>query len=212
MPDSSSERTKKDELKTYRLLNLQKTPSTFKKKRSWEHRGLEKIMGGKDPGRPVLRVPQKVYWELREEVYREFLLKLQENRITGSLEKILDSVQDELENRIYDRWLQKQKTCEGPSTQGSSYQDYRSNVIDGVLQNIKTIQKRNPDRYQKIWRSVVGIPLSQESWLHQIDEKKGIAYIRCFNNALAFQISKKSDVRIRLSEALGVKIQSIRMT
>jgi hypothetical protein len=198
---------KKDELKTYRLLGLSRVPRGKKKREFIEHKGLEKIIGGDTPERPSLRIPQPRYWELREQVYREFLEGVEKVGTLIPLERLLDSAKADLERRIYDLWTRSQES----KPEKSPFQGYRHQVLNEVMGKIKSIQKRNPDRYQKIWKEIVGPEFSKESWLHRVDEEKGIAYIRCFNNALGFQISRRPDFARQIGEKLNCRITSIRI-
>ncbi len=200
-------KSKKEELKTYRLLGLSRVPRGKKKRAFIEHKGLEKIIGGETPDRPSLRIPQPKYWELKEQVYRDFLEGVEKVGSLIPLEQLLESVKGELEGRIYDRWAQSQEAT--PETE--PFQSYRNQLLTEVMGKIKSIQKRNPDRYQKIWREVVGPEVSKESWLHRVDEVKGIAYVRCFNNALGFQFSRRPDFARLLGEKLLCRITSIRI-
>ncbi len=200
-------KSKKEELKTYRLLGLSRVPRGRKKQAYIEHKGLEKIIGGETPDRPALRIPQPRYWEIKEQVYRDFLEGVEKVGSLIPLEQLLESVKGELERRIYDDWAQSQEST--PETE--PFKGYRNQVLSEVMQKIKSIQKRNPDRYQKIWREVVGAEVSQESWLHRVDELKGIAYVRCFNNALGFQFTRRPDFSRLLGEKLGCRISSIRI-
>lgn len=200
-------KSKKEELKTYRLLGLSRVPRGKKKRQFIEHKGLEKIIGGETPDRPALRIPQPKYWELKEQVYRDFLEGVEKVGSLIPLEKLLESVKEELERRIYDLWAQSQEEI----PESEPYKGYRNQVLSEVMQRIKSIQKRNPDRYQKIWREVVGPEFSKESWLHRIDEEKGIAYIRCFNNALGFQLTRRPDFLRVLGEKIGKRVTSMRI-
>ncbi len=198
---------KKDELKTYRLLGLARVPRGKKKRAYIEHKGLEKIIGGESPDRPSLKIPQPQYWELREQVYREYLEGVEKIGEKIPLEILLESAKDQLERKIYERWVQSQST----KPEKKPYQGYRNNVLTEVMTQIKSIQKRNPDRYQKIWKEIAGPEFSKESWLHRVDEAKGIAYVRCFNNALGFQLTKRPDFVRQLGEKLQCRIASIRI-
>lgn len=203
------EKSKKEELKTYRLLGLSKIPSSQRKRRAIEHRGLEKVIGGNSPDRPSLKIPQTLYWELKEIVYKEFLLKIEKAQILAPLEMILEGAREDLEIKIYDLVVQRKSESKEIGFEG--FKEHRRNLLDEVLKQVKSVQKRNPDRYQKLWKETVGAILAQESWLHRVDEKLGIAYIRCFNNALGFQLTRREDFKNSLSQKLGFPIKTFRL-
>ena len=98
---------------------------------------------------------------------------------------------------------------EAPPTAGFAH--YRGGVLDELLGQIQARQAHNPGRYQSVWAELVGPELAQQSRLEKIHPESAVAYFRCLNSALSYQLQRRADLPAKLSRALGVPVRQLRV-
>lgn len=235
-PFRGPEKTKRNELKTYKELGLVREAKTARQRRKLSGGGARFLVGGDDPTRPELIVARELYQRTRAEVLRALLVEardtLGETAITK--EEILDHLKPRVERETYDRLArahhhgprldaafqrlhgrrptaQERTMMPPPKGEGTvSYDHYRGGLVDEVLGQIGARHTHSEVNYQTIWAELVGARLAQESRLEKIVPESGVAYFRCTKAALSYAIRTKADLPKKLSKALGVPVRQLR--
>jgi len=96
-------------------------------------------------------------------------------------------------------------------TPPAGFAHYRGGVLDELLGQIQARQAHNPGRYQSVWAELVGPELAQQSRLEKIHPESAVAYFRCLNSALSYQLQRRADLPAKLSRALGVPVRQLRV-
>lgn len=82
-------------------------------------------------------------------------------------------------------------------------------LIDHVVGRIAGRQTHNPAHYQTAWAEAVGPEIAQQSELSRVDEAAGVAYFRCYNSALSYQLQRRADLPRRLAKSLRARISRL---
>jgi hypothetical protein len=64
-------------------------------------------------------------------------------------------------------------------------------------------------RLQEAWAAAAGEEAAQEAILDGVDGLRGVAYICCLSSTRRHQLARKDDLKAKLSEKLGVKINRL---
>ena len=230
---------KREELKTYGELGLGRYYKSARQRRRLSGGGPRLLIGGDDPGRPQLVVEREIYNKTRLAVLRALLVRAREELPGVGRDFLLDHLAPRVERETYERLAAvyhhaprldaafrrlhgRQPTAgerdslaptpEAPASGGTaSFDRYRGGVLDELLGQIQARQSHNPDRYQSVWAELVGPELAQQSWLEKIAPESGIAYFRCLNSALSYQLQRRADLPKKLAQALRVPVRQLRV-
>ena len=102
------EKTKRNELKTYKELGLAREAKTARQRRKLQGGGARFLVGGDDPARPELIVARELYQKTRAEVLRSLLIEVRD-RLGGETEaaltreELFDHLRPRVERETYDR-------------------------------------------------------------------------------------------------------------
>jgi hypothetical protein len=231
-----NERTKREELKTYRELDLRRDLKSAAQRRRVEANGLRRVLGDGSATQPYLIVETKRYRAVRLEMQRKLLL---EARVIG-LELPVDTLMRQLKPRIetmtyaqlaeecgheamrhvtvaaLGRALTPQERARFADTHAACESGSRAanqgaqTALNHVLGAIEQRQSHNPARYQTIWADLVGADAAQQSHLDSVDAATATAWFRCTNSVLSYALQRKSGLVAKLAKALGVPVRQLR--
>jgi len=234
-------RAKKEEVKTYKDLGLNRSLKSKAQRSRLEKSGVHKVIGGQEAERPYLKASKQRYHEIRREVTREFLEKARASGMTVPLNVLMQHLHGRIEQITYDRlateqqqsvrvessFLQhhgrsptvneKARFVESSASKESSalppgWGNRRHALIDHLLNTMQDKLTHNPARYQTIWAEIVGAEVAQQSCLERVNGAEGTAYFKCFNSALSYQLQRQAELPKKLSRALGVTVRTLRVT
>ncbi|MEZ0295366.1 MAG: hypothetical protein ACAI35_02820 [Candidatus Methylacidiphilales bacterium] len=260
MPSPSSSRedsgsSKRDEMRTYRALGLDRALKSRAGRARMERGGLWRVIGGSaGPGtsdaagsssgyaassRPPLQVLNSRYAEVRLQVLRECLVRSRDSDAPLPPDLLARQMSDRIEAETYDR-LAAEATAsvvleqafikthgrkpmpqelsrfaaaqstpvwgEGPPPAHRN----RGALIDGILARVADVQQNNTARLQTAWATAVGADAASRSFLDKLDPHTGIAWFRCLNSALSFQLQRQPGLAQKLAAALGKPVRMVK--
>lgn len=235
--NDSTEHSKREELKTYRAIGLSREGKSRAGRRKAQRTGLYRYIGGDCLERPHLKVPREAYLRVWRESQAIILEKWKKSSLEATAKAAL--MRPEIERMTYEKLASEmnsmiavetsfqqsegrkmtlhEKSLYGRTLQlsestrddNSQMNQKRKLALNHVVQKIFDLHQGDTNQLQAAWVSVVGPETALESILESIDPRTGIAFCRCNNPTLKFQMQRTRDLSARLSQALGRKIQKI---
>jgi len=228
-------RDKREELKTYRELDLRRDLKSIRARKKIEANGLRRVLGDGSSGQPYLVVEMKRYREVRLEIQRKFLVEARAKGLNLDVDMLLRQLKPRIEGLVYTQLAietshdtelhapvaalgRKLTTAERAHFAASRATSDISGLaissanraLNQVLGHVEQRQTHNPARYQSIWAEIVGAEAAQQSFLDNIDAATQTAWFRCTNSALSYALSRKPALAQKLAKALGLPIRQLR--
>ncbi len=224
--DSSS---KKKELVSYKILGLGREMKSKRRRTAAEDAGLYRYIGEGTAERPWLKVTRMDYLVTRRMVMVELLGK----KPAGDADRL------RIERKTYDWLARRQEAAVGlqesfrqahgrgmtprelemfsraggmeakardPQAAASGQ---RKRLLAEVVEKVENRVRGGQMRLQEAWAAVAGEETAQDSMLDRIDGFKGVAFIRCLSSTRRHELARREDLKMKLSEKLGVKIRRL---
>jgi hypothetical protein len=231
-------RDKRDELKTYRELELTRDLKSQRQRRRVEARGKLRVIGDGSTAQPYLAVDGKRYRQVRLEHQRRLLVEARGMKLGLPADRLLAQLTPRIEGLTYaqlaeeahhetaqknplpalGRALTEQEQARfadsralekfPPAREGGK--DSAGAALQHVLSRIEQRQTHNPARYQTIWAQLVGADASAQSHLERVDAATQTAYFRCHNSVLSMDLQRRPGLAQKLSKALGLPVRQLR--
>ena len=227
-------RAKRDELATYRELELGRELKSIRQRRRVEARGKLRVIGDGTADRPYLSVPAERYLQARREHQRRLLVEARAQGLPLPADRLLAQLTPRVEQLTYAqlaeearhenarhipvaalgralttgeraRFAATREMEDVPKAKGPA-----STALDQALGAIERRQNHNPARYQAIWAELVGPDAAVQSQLTRIDPATQIAWIRCHNSVLSADLQRRKGLPALLAKALGVPVRQLR--
>ena len=227
-------RAKREELSTYRELDLGRELKSIRQRRRVEARGKLRVIGDGTADRPYLAVPAERYRQARREHQRRLLVEARAQGLPLSADRLLAQLTPRVEQLTYAqladearhetarhtpiaalgraltaaeraRFAATRELHEEPKMTGLA-----AVALDEALGAIERRQNHNPARYQAVWAELVGPDAAVQSQLHRIDPATQIAWIRCHNSVLSADLQRRRGLPALLAKALGVPVRQLR--
>jgi hypothetical protein len=231
-----NERTKREELKTYRELDLRRDLKSAMQRRRVQANGLRRVLGDGSATQPYLIVETKRYRAVRLDVQKRLLLEARRAGIELSVDALLRQLKPRIEAMTYaqlaeesrhdamrhvtmpalGRALTPQERARFADTHaaGESAAPGTSRraetALNHVLGAIEQRQSHNPARYQTIWADLVGPDVAQQSHFEGVDAATATAWFRCTNSVLSYALQRRAGLAVKLAKALGVPVRQLR--
>ena len=237
-PSFITPRDKREELKTYRELELRRDLKSVRARRRVEAGGVRRVLGDGSSGQPYLIVATRRYRQVRLEVQRELLVEARRSGLNLAVDLLLRQLKPRIEALAYARLaeeagqetllhvplpaLGRALTAEEKShfaaSQALSKTAGKAPVLPSssclalnhVLGNIEQRQTHNPARYQTLWAQVVGPDAAQQSYFEQVDPATQTAWFRCTNSVLSHDLQRRPALAKKLAVALGLPVRQLR--
>jgi hypothetical protein len=230
------ERTKREELKTYRELELRRDLKSKVQRRRVEANGLRRVLGDGSDTQPYLIVETRRYRLVRLEIQRRLLLQARQSGLNLPVDLLLRQLKPRIEAMTYAQLAEETghealrhvpiaalgraltadeqshfaaSRAESRDTARTANQSTRTS-LNLVLGSIEQRQAHNPARYQTIWAQLVGPDAAQQSHLDHIDANTQTAYFRCYNSVLSTDLQRRRGLTQKLSRAIGLPIRQLR--
>jgi len=231
-------RDKREELKTYRELDLRRDLKSIRARKKVEANGLRRVLGNGSSGQPYLVVETSRYRQVRLEIQRQLLLEARQQGLDLDPDLLLRQLKPRVEALAYaqlaeetgadtlrhvpvaalGRALTAEERARFAASRAVSKKTLpaapvassASRALNQVLGQVEQRQEHNPARYQAIWAELVGPDAAQQSWLDQIDPATQTAWFRCANSTLSYALGRKSGLAQKLGKALGLPIRQLR--
>ena len=231
-----NERTKREELKTYRELDLRRDLKSAMQRRRVQANGLRRVLGDGSATQPCLIVETKRYRAVRLDVQKRLLLEARRAGIELSVDALLRQLKPRIEAMTYaqlaeesrhdamrhvtmpalGRALTPQERARFADTHaagesaahGSSRR--AETALNHVLGASEQRQSHNPARYQTIWADLVGPDAAQQSHFEGVDAATATAWFRCTNSVLSYALQRRAGLAAKLAKALGVPVRQLR--
>jgi hypothetical protein len=230
------ERTKREELKTYRELKLRRDLKSALQRRRVEAGGQRRVIGDGSGSRPYLIVETKRYREVRLEVQKRLLLEARRIGLDLPVDPLLRQLHPRIEAMTYAQLAEESRheaqrditvAALGRALtprERASFAETRAAGEEGIptgnfaaqtalshaLGAIEQRQTHNPARYQTIWAGVVGPDVAQQSQLEEIDAATQTAWFSCYNSVLSADLRRRAGLAAKLSKALGKPVRQLR--
>jgi hypothetical protein len=231
-----NERTKREELKTYRELALRRDLKSAAQRKRVEANGLRRVLGDGSATQPYLIVETRRYRAVRLDMQRKLLLEARALGLEIPVDKLLRQLKPRIEAMTYaqlaeasghealrhvtvaalGRALTPQERASFADTHaagegGSQAKNHiAKTALNHVLGAIEQRQTHNPARYQTIWADIVGADAAQQSQLDQVDPATQTAWFRCYNSVLSVDLQRRKGLAAKLAKALGVPVRQLR--
>ncbi len=228
---------KKEEYKTYRELGLGRDLKSKVRRNKINLKRVNRVIGGNEC--PYLQVNNQRYLEVRREVTKQLLREARDAGLNVPIEALMASLRPRIERLAYERlakeqqaaahvevksvetngrhptFLEKQRFVEsaalGMENQTLSAEMSRGGLVDDVIGRIQNRQQNNSARFQTAWAQVVGPDIAHQSQLDHVDSASAIAYFRCYNSVVSYQLQRQFDLPKKLGKALGMVIRQVRV-
>jgi hypothetical protein len=230
---SRDERTKRDELKTYRELDLRRDLKSAAQRRRVEANGLRRVVGDGSGSQPYLIVEAKRYQAVRLEVQKKLLLEAKRIGLEMPVDKLLGQLKPRVEAMTYAQLAdeaghealahvtvagmgrpltaQERAHFAAAGGTGTNAASARTGIaLNHVLGAIEKRQTHNPARYQAIWADMVGLDAAQQSELVGVDAATQTAWFRCTNSVLSSDLQRRKGLAAKLGKALGKPVRQLR--
>jgi hypothetical protein len=228
---------KRDELKTYRELELGRGLKSARQRKRLEASGTQRVIGDGSSSRPYLLVEARRYREVRLEVQRRLLIQARQTGLNLPVDLLMRQLRPRIEGMTYaqladerdhavaqnlpvaalGRALTTEERAHFAASHAASDVIPRREASRGtrvalnqVLGSIEQRQSHNPARYQTIWAQLVGPDAAQQSQLESVDAATQTAFFRCVNSVLSADLRRRPGLAQKLSRALGVPVRQIR--
>jgi len=233
---AATPRAKREELSTYRELELGRELKSIRQRRRVEARGKLRVIGDGTADRPYLSVPAERYLQARREHQRRLLVEARAQGLPLAADRLLSQLTPRVEQLTYAQLADEarhENTRHNPvaalgraltAEERARFAATRalddipaaagpaSTALDQALGAIERRQNHNPARYQAIWAELVGPDAAVQSQLHRIDPATQIAWIRCHNSVLSADLQRRRGLPAQLTKALGVPVRQLRAT
>jgi hypothetical protein len=231
-------RDKREELKTYRELELGRDLKSQRQRRRLEARGKLRVIGDGSTGQPFLAVDGKRYRQVRLEQQRRLLLEARAMNLDLSPDRLLAQLTPRIEALTYallaeesrheatrhipipalGRALTEQERARFADSHAlaaaekprEAGRDAAGAALQQILVRIEQRQTHNPARYQTIWAQLVGPDVSAQSFLERVDPATQTAYFRCHNSVLSSDLQRRPGLAQKLAKALGLPVRQLR--
>jgi hypothetical protein len=233
---SRDERTKREELKTYRELDLRRDLKSAVQRRRVEANGLRRVLGDGSATQPYLIVETKRYRAVRLEMQKRLLLEARRIGLEIPVDTLLRQLKPRIEAMAYaelaeesrheamrhvpvaalGRALTPQERARFADTHAAGEATGRAanqgtqTALNHVLGAIEQRQSHNPARYQTIWADLVGSDAAQQSQLEQVDAATQTVWFRCTNSVLSYDLQRRKGLAAKLAKALGKPVRQLR--
>ena len=225
---------KREELKTYRELELRRDLKSIRQRKRVEASGVKRVLGDGSSGQPYLIVETRRYREVRHEIQRRLLMQARKDGLDLPADLLLQQLKPRIEALAYTKLAaevddealhqapvaalgraltseeRRHFTASRSANETSHTVSASRTALNHVLGSIEQRQAHNPTRYQTIWAQVVGAEAAQQSWFDRVDPATQTAWFRCTNSALSYALSRKPALAQKLSKALGLPIRQLR--
>jgi len=227
-------RSKKDELATYRELELGRDMKSAARRRRINGAGKLRVIGDGSLDRPHLAVPLARYRQVRLEQQRRLLEEAQAQGFSVPADKLLAQLTPRIEQLTYaqlaeevrqetagsvpvaalGRALTKEERARFAASTALGPAGFQKRpavtALHEALAQIERRQSHNPARYQAIWAQLVGPDAAAQSELHRIDPATQTAYFRCHNSVLSVDLQRRRGLADKLGKALGIPVRQLR--
>jgi len=85
----------------------------------------------------------------------------------------------------------------------------RKRLLAEVVEKVENRARGGQMRLQEAWAAAAGEEAAQEAILDRVDGFKGVAYLRCLSSTRRHELARREDLKLKLSEKLGVKIRRL---
>jgi hypothetical protein len=222
------ERTKREELKTYKELDLRRDLKSAAQRRRVEASGRKRVLGDGSLSQPYLIVDSASYRAVRLEVQRGLLLEARRAGLALPVDALLQQLKPRIEALAYTRLAAQadhdslrgvtvaalgrtltatERACfADTSAAGAGDERARNrpaqNALNLVLGAIEQRQSHNPARHQAIWADVVGLDAAQQTSFVGVDAATQTAWFRCTNSVLSADLQRR--------KGLGLPVRQLR--
>jgi hypothetical protein len=227
-------RDKREELKTYRELELRRDLKSVRARRRVEADGKRRVLGNGSSTQPYFIVGTARYRRVRMETQKQLLLEARAAGLEMPVEILLNQLAPRIDALTYAQLAREaeheslkdvplaalgraltaeERACFADSDAGSVPRPRRraaQTALNHVLGRIEERQEHNPMRYQTVWAQVVGADAAQQTYLEQIDAATQTAWFRCLNSVLSMDLQRRRGLAQKLSRALGVPVRQLR--
>jgi len=228
-------RDKREELKTYRELELRRDLKSVRQRKRVERSGLQRVLGDGSGSQPYLIVDASRYRQVRLEIQRQLLLEARASQMALPADDLLRQLKPRIEALAYTRLaeevahdtlqhvpvaalgraLTKEERAHFSASRAAGdtagpATSSANMALNHVLGSIEQRQTHNPARYQTIWAQVVGGEAAQQSYLESVDPAKQTAWFRCFNSVLSADLQRRPALAQKLAKALSLPIRQLR--
>jgi hypothetical protein len=231
-----NERTKREELQTYRELHLRRDLKSAAQRRRVEANGLRRVLGDGSISHPYLIVETKRYRTVRLEVQKRLLLEASRTGLELPVDTLLRQLKPRIEAMTYaqlageggheamrhvtvaalGRALTPKEREQFAATQAMGEVVARPpnhaarSALDHALGAVEQRQAHNPARYQTIWADLVGFDTALQSQLESVDVATQTAWFRCQNSVLSVDLQRRKGLAAKLAKALGQPVRQLR--
>jgi hypothetical protein len=231
-------RDKRDELKTYRELELRRDLKSARQRRRVEATGVRRVLGDGSSGQPYLIVETRRYRQVRLEILRKLLLQARKSGIDLPVDILQRQLKPRIETLAYaqlageaghqamsqvplaalGRALTPEEQVHFAASRAASEtasdtaasNSSASHALNQVMGRIEQRQTHNPARYQMFWAQVVGSDAAQQSYLDSVDPATGIAWFRCTNSVLSTDLQRRPALAKKLAALLSLPVRQLR--
>lgn len=231
-------RDKRDELKTYRELDLRRDLKSARQRRRVEASGVRRVLGDGSSGQPYLIVETRRYRQVRLEIQRKLLLQARKSKIDLPVDLLLRQLKPRIETLAYAQlageighhalsqtplaalgraltpeeqvhFAASSAASETASDAGAANSS-AAHALNQVMGRVEQRQTHNPARYQTLWAQVVGSDAAQQSYLDHVDPATGTAWFRCTNSVLSSDLQRRPALAKKLAGVLGMPVRQLR--
>jgi len=227
-------RAKREELTTYRELELGRQLKSIRQRRRVDDAGKLRVIGDGSHERPHFAVPAARYRQVRLEQQRRLLLEAQAQGLAVPADRLLAQLTPRVEWLTYallaeearqetarhvpvaalGRALTTEEQARFAASHalgtGAAPRRPASAALQEALGQVERRQSHNPARYGAVWAQLVGPDAAAQSELHRIDPATQTAFFRCTNSVLSADLQRRRSLPAQLAKALGIPIRQFR--
>ncbi len=191
-------RDKREELKTYRELELRRDLKSVRARKRIEANGQRRVLGDGSSTQPYLIVEAKRHRQVRLQTQKRLLLEARSAGLELPVDLLLDRIAPRIDELTYaqlareaehesmrhvplaalGRALTKEERAHFAAAANAPRPRAANTALNHVLGRIEERQGHNPARYQTIWAQVVGADAAQQTYLDRIDPATQTAWFR----------------------------------
>lgn len=231
------EGAKREELRTYRELELRRDLKSAAQRRKVEASGQRRVLGDGSGTQPYFIVETKRYRAVRLEVEKGLLLEARRIGLEIPVDALLRQLKPRIEAMTYARLaaegsheslqhvsvaalgraLTPRERARFAATQAAgedgvpAKNQAAQTALHRALGAIEQRQSHNPARYQAIWADLVGFDAAQQSQLDHVDAATQTAWFRCWNSVLSVDLQRRKGLAAKLAKALGKPVRQLRV-
>ena len=231
-------RAKREELKTYREMQLGRVLKTVRQRRRLQANGAQRVVGDGSTTQPYLAVETARYRQVRLEIQRRLLAEARAAKLDLPADALLEQLRPRIELLTYaqlaresddsasgavtvnalgraltvqerSRFSASRAAAPNEAMEATPRKNSRA-ALDRVMGRIEQRQAHNPARYQTLWAQVVGADAAQQTQLERVDAATQTAYFRCYNSVLSSDLQRRPGLAQKLARALGVPVRRLR--